>query len=366
MNGMDRTEQLLMELTEAAGPPGLEDDIRTLAAQQLRGLGTMSQDAMGNLICEKRGQTERPRVALIAHMDEVGFVVTRITPAGLIKFSPLGGWWSQVLLGQRVTVLTERGPVPGVIAVPSPHGFLLQEIDLTLSEEAFKLVRIQQMSIDVGALSADEVGELGIGEGDPIVPDAGFRTLANGGIYLGKAWDDRAGMALLIEVMEQLGKKQHPNTIVAVATVQEELGTRGAQAVVEKAAPDVALVVECALAEAEAVPGIEPPQARLGGGPVVNVMDMMMVPNIKLRRWVERTAREAGIPLQHCATEGGGSDGAPFHTHSGGVPTLTIGLPMRYAHSWGGIIRRDDYDRTLELWGQVVDRLDSTVLASLR
>jgi endoglucanase len=296
----------------------------------------------------------------------VGFVVTRITPAGLIRFSPLGGWWSQVLLGQRVVVLTERGPVHGVIAVPSPHGFLVQEIDLSVSDEAFKLVRLQQMSIDVGALSVDEVRELGISEGDPIVPDSGVRTLANGSAFLSKAWDDRAGLVLLLDIMGRLAQTQHPNTIVAVATVQEELGTRGAQAVVEKVAPDVALIVECALAEAEAIPGIEPPQAGLGGGPVLSVMDFMMVPNIKLRRWVEKTARESGIALQHCASEGGGSDGGPFHTHSGGVPSLVIGLPMRYAHSWAGIIRRDDYQRTLDLWVQVVSRLDSQALASFK
>jgi putative aminopeptidase FrvX len=363
---VDSTTTLLQDLSQAPGPPGLEDAVRTLLYERLEGLGELSSDPIGNVLCVKQGSSERPRVALVAHMDEVGFLVRQVTDNGLIRFAPLGGWWSQVLLGQRVTILTAEGAVQGVIGAGAPHEFLIQEIDLIVSEEALKVVRLQQMTIDVGALNADQVRALGIRVGDPIIPASGFEVLADGAAYLGKAWDDRCGCALLVDIMSRLQKEDHPNTAVAVATVQEELGTRGAQAVVEKAAPDVAVIVECALAEESWLPGTPPPQVRMGRGPAVYVLDLMMMPNIKLRRWVERVAEDAGIALQHCATEGGGSDGGPIHLHSGGVPTLTIGVPMRYAHSWAGIIRRDDYDMALKLLLAILSRLDADAVSLFR
>jgi len=362
---MDNSDVLLRELSQAAGPPGLEDEVRALMAQRLEGLGQLSHDRMGNLMCVKQGASKGPRIALVAHMDEVGFMVKQVTESGLITFLPMGGWWSQVLLGQRVTILTREGRIPGVIGARAPHDFLVQEIDLLVSDEAFKVVRLQQMFIDVGALSGEEVRELGVRVGDPIVPTASFEVLANGVAYMGKAWDDRCGCALLVDIMQRLQGEDHPSTVVAVATVQEELGTRGAQAAVQQLSPDVALIVECALAEERLGTGSESAQVKLGGGPALYVLDFMMVPNVKLRRWVERVAGEADIPLQHCSTEGGGSDGGPIHVHSGGVPTLTIGVPMRYAHSWVGIIRRDDYDMALKLWLDILRRLDAATLAAL-
>lgn len=363
---MDETERLLCELSEAPGPPGMEDAVRVLLSARLQGLGTVTRDAIGNLLCIQSGSSDKPRVALVAHLDEVGFMVKQVTPQGLIRFTPLGGWWSHVLLGQRVTILTSQGPVSGVIGARSPHEFLIQDIGILVLENADKAIRLQEMYIDVGALSGADVARLGVQVGDPIVPASRFERLAGGDVYLGKAWDDRCGCALLVDILTRLQGEDHPNTIVGIASVQEELGTRGAQAVVAQAAPDVALVVEGALAEESLSPGAPAPQVRLGGGPALTVLDYMMVPNNKLRRWVERVAAENGIPVQHCSSEGGGSDGAPFHLHAGGVPTLTIGVPMRYAHSWAGLLRRADYDQTLQLWLAILRRLDAATAASLR
>jgi endoglucanase len=363
---MDETEQLLRELSEASGPPGMEDEVRALLSARLQGLGEISRDTIGNLVCVQAGSSAGPRVALIAHMDEVGFMVKQVTDHGLIRFTSLGGWWSQVLLGQRVTVLTSQGPVPGVIGAISPHEFLVQEIGLLVAEEALKVVRLQQMYVDVGALDGAGAARLGVQVGDPIVPSARFERLAGGAAYLGKAWDDRCGCALLVDILTRLQGEEHPNTLVAIASVQEELGTRGAQAVAAQAAPDVALVVEGALAEESVSPESPAPQVRLRGGPALTVLDYMMVPNIKLRRWVERVAAESGIPVQHCSSEGGGSDGAPLHLHAGGVPTLTIGVPMRYVHSWAGLLHRADYDQALELWLAILRRLDAETAASFR
>jgi putative aminopeptidase FrvX len=362
---MDNTESLLKELSEALGPPGLEDDVCDVLAYRLKDLGQLSQDRMGNLMCVKTGTDPSPRLALVAHMDEVGFMVRQILPNGLIRFAPLGGWWSQVLLGQRVTILTQGGRVRGVIAAASPHHFLIQEIDLLVSEEAFRLVRLQDMLIDVGATSAEEVARLGISVGDPATPAADFQVLGDGVSYLGKAWDDRCGCALLADILTRLQDRPHPNTVVAVASVQEELGTRGAQAAAQATAPDVALIVEMAPAESLGPDG-EGSQVQMGQGPALYVLDYMMVAHIGLRRWVEAIAGQIGVEIQHCLTEGGGSDGAPLHVLPGGVPTLTIGVPMRYAHSWGGIIRRDDYEAALKLWLAIIEGLDAAALASIR
>jgi len=365
MANMDNTESLLRELSEAAGPPGGEHEVRQVLTRKLNGFGELSQDRMGNLLCVKAGTAPSPRLALVAHMDEVGFMVRKILPDGLVRFAPLGGWWSQVLLGQRVSVLTRDGRVPGVIAAASPHHFLVQEIDLLVSEAAFKLVRLQDMYIDVGATSAEAVARLGICIGDLITPAADFQVLDDGTSYLGKAWDDRCGCALLVEILARLQDRPHPNTVAAIASVQEELGTRGAQAAAQAAAPDIALIVEMAPAERLNSDG-EAPQVQMGKGPALYVMDYMMVAHAGLRRWVEKIAGAIGVSVQHCLTEGGGSDGAPFHVLPGGVPTLTIGVPMRYAHSWGGIIRRDDYEAALKLWLAIMEHLDAAALADIR
>ncbi len=353
---MDELAELLKTLTEAHGVPGYETEIREVMRGLLAGLGEVEQDNIGSLIC-RRGEGG-PRVMLAAHMDEIGFMVKHITPEGFIRFTPLGGWFDQVLLGQRVVIKTHKGDVVGVIGAKPPH--------LLSPDERKKVVERKDMYIDIGATSAQEVEEAGVRVGDPVVPLAPFQVLAGGKTYLAKAFDDRVGCAVLVEVMRRLAREGHPNAVYAVATVQEEVGLRGAATSVEKVNPDVALILESDIAGD--VPGIKPEESsvRLGGGPTIVVYDARMIPNLRLRDLAVETARSLGIPIQFSVLEGGATDGGVIHLHKGGVPTLVIGVPARHIHSHGAIIHREDVERAIAWVTALVRRLDAETVARLK
>jgi putative aminopeptidase FrvX len=355
---MDRTEKLLQELTDAHGVPGHEAEVRAVMRRRLAPLGTVSQDRIGSLICAlKAPRKGGPRVMLAAHMDEIGFMVRLITDEGFIRFVPLGGWFDQVLLGQRMLVKTGRGDLVGVIG--SKPGHLLTQ------EERTKVVEKKNMYIDIGACSKQQVEAAGVRVGDPIVPDSRFTVLAGGKTYLAKAFDDRVGCALLVEVLEALSRQPAPGAVHGAATVMEEVGLRGAETSVELIDPDVAIVLESGIAGD--VPGIKPEESatKLGKGPDMFFYDREMIPNLKLRDLVIETAAKLKIPLQLSAIEGGATDGARIHLHRAGVPTVVVAVPARHIHSHASIIHRDDYDGTLKLVVALVRKLDARTVAGL-
>lgn len=354
---MDATEKLLKELTEASGVAGYEKEIREVMRRYFKPLGQLSQDKMGSLVCQQSGDADEPRILLAGHMDEIGFMVKLITKEGFIRFTPLGGWWDQVLLSQRVLIKTNNGDVVGVMGAKPPH--------VLAEEERKKVVEKKEMYIDIGATSQQEVEAAGVRVGDPIVPDARFTILSNSKAYLAKAFDDRVGCALTISALQKLAKESHPNTIFGVATVQEEVGTRGAKTCAELINPDVAIVLEVEIAGD--VPGIKPEESsvKLGGGPTMLAYDARMIPNLKLRDLVIDTARELNIPLQISAMEGGATDGGPIHLHKTGVPTVVLAVPTRHIHSHSAILHRDDFDRTVALLIAVIHKLDKKTAAGL-
>jgi putative aminopeptidase FrvX len=354
---MDDTALLLKELTEANGVSGHETEVRRLVEKKLAGLGTLEKDKIGSLICRQAGSAKAPVVMLPGHMDEIGFMVKLITKEGFLKFLPLGGWFDQVLLGQRVVVLTGKGGVSGVIGAKPPH--------LLPAEEREKVVLKKDMYIDIGATSKEDVEAAGVRAGDPVVPQAGFTELAGGKTYLSKAFDDRVGVALMIQALARLKAEGHPNTVCGAATVMEEVGLRGATTSVEAVNPDVAIVLESDIAGD--VPGITEDQSavKLGRGPTIMLFDARMIPHLRLRDLVMDTARELSLPLQTSTMEGGATDGAAIHLHKTGVPTVVLGVPARHIHSHSGIIHRADYDAALKLVTAVVRKLDAAAVAAL-
>ena len=175
---MDSSHALLKELCEGFGPPGHEDEIARIMKKHLRGLGEVSMDGLGSVVCKKKGTAEEPRVMVAGHMDEVGFMVKGITAEGFIKFLPMGGWWGHVVLAQKVRIRTRKGDVIGVVGSKPPHE--LQD------DERRKVLDLKDMFIDVGATSSFDVKKkLGIRAGDPIVPEAGFHVMSNERLYLG-------------------------------------------------------------------------------------------------------------------------------------------------------------------------------------
>jgi len=354
---MDRTLQFLKELTDAPGVPGYESQVRAILHRYLEAVATIEQDRIGSIIGKRVGQAERPRVMLAGHMDEVGFMVRHVTKEGFIKFQPLGGWWDQVLLGQRVSIKTFKGDVIGVIGAKPPH--------LLASDERDKLVEKKDMYIDIGATSQAGVVEAGVRVGDPIIPVSEFAVLADPKTYLAKALDNRLGCALAVQTLERLAQDTHPNTVYAVGTVMEEVGLRGAQTTAHVIDPDVAIVLEVDICGD--VPGIKEEESavKLGAGPTILVYDVRMIPNLKLRDLVVATAQELQIPLQFSIMPGGATDGGMIHLHNQGVPTVVVGVPTRHIHSHAAIMHRDDYDRALELVLAVVKKLDQATVDAL-
>jgi putative aminopeptidase FrvX len=354
---MDFTTNLLKELTETPGIPGYETKIRATIRKYLQKYGELTQDKIGSVICCKQGASDKPKIMLAGHMDEIGFMVKQITPEGFIKFLPLGGWFDQVLLGQRVIIQTNKGDVVGVIGAKPPH--------LLSPEEREKVVKRKDMYIDIGATSKEEVEKTGIKLGDPIVPRADFVELSGGTTYLSKAFDDRVGTALMISTFEELQNLDHPNTIYGVATVMEEVGVRGATTSVRAVDPHVAIILESDIAGD--VPGIKPEESsiKLGLGPTILLYDSRMIPNIRFRDLVIETAKQIGVPVQLSAIEGGATDGAVIHLHGIGVPSIVIGVAARHIHSHSSIIHRHDYDNAVKLLIALVNRLDAGTVASL-
>ncbi len=355
---MDATEQLLRDLTETPGVSGYEGAVRAILRRAVEGAGAqIEEDRLGSLIARLPGSSERPRVMLSAHMDEVGFMVRSITEGGFVRFLPLGGWWDQVLLAHDVTIHTHKGDLTGEIGARPPH-FLTEE-------ERKKVVEHQTMYIDVGAAGRQQAEEMGIRTGDPIVPRGRFTVLANGRTYLSKAWDDRVGCALIVETFRALAGTPHPNTVYGAGTVQEEVGLRGARTSAHCVDPDVALILEVGLASD--LPDISPDQQliKLGAGVELFAADSSMIPNLRLRDLAIHTAREMGIPLQMDVLPRGGTDGGAIHVNACGVPTVVLGVPARYIHSHHGIISRDDYDAAARLTAELVKRLDGKTVADL-
>ncbi len=354
---MDSIEQLLKELTETHGVPGYESPIRAVVRKYMKSLGELSQDKIGSVICVKKGDSDAPRVMLAGHMDEIGFMVKQITKEGFIKFLPLGGWFDQVLLGQRVLIKTTKGDVTGVIGAKPPH--------LLNAEERQKVVARKDMYIDIGAISELEVREAGVQVGDPIVPRADFQILANGKTYLSKAFDDRVGVALMVSALQILKDRPHPNTIYATATVMEEVGIRGATTSVEAVQPDVAIILESDIAGD--VPGIKPEEfsIRLGGGPTIVAYDARMIPNLKLRDLALECGKVIGVNVQVSTIEGGATDGGAIHLYKTGVPTVVLCVPARHIHSHSSIIHRKDYDDAVNLLVKMISCLDKKLVEEL-
>ena len=357
---MDDTEKLLEALTNAHGVPGYETEIRAVLRDYLEPLGTLTQDKLGSVICQQTGSSQddsRPRIMMAAHMDEIGFIVRHVTKEGFLKFLQLGGWWDQVLLGHRVIIKTHKGDVVGVIGAKPPH--------LLDAEERGKIVTKNDMYIDIGATSYEEAVATGVRVGDPAVPDSTFAVMANPKMYVAKAFDDRIGCAVAIEVLRHMKDNDAANDLYGVMTVMEEVGVRGATTSVRAIDPDVAIILESDIAGD--VPGIkdEVSNIDMGKGPTIMVYDARMIPNIKLRDLCIETAAELGITVQFSAMPGGATDGAAVHLHGTGVPTIVIGVAARHIHSHNSIIHRDDFDEAVKLVSAIIGKLDADIVADL-
>ncbi|MBN2909514.1 M42 family metallopeptidase [Polycladomyces sp. WAk] len=349
---------MLKELTEAFGPSGYEQPVRDVMRKWVEPHADhITTDNLGSLIAEKRGTQDRPRVMLAGHLDEVGWMVTRITDEGYLKFQPLGGWWSQVLPAQRVEVRTQQGTLLGVIGSQPPHS-----LPPAKRKEA---VELKDLFIDIGVADRNEAEAMGVRPGDPIVPHSPFTVMANPKYWLAKAMDNRMGCAVAVEVMRRLDQKELPGTLYAVGTVMEEVGIRGAGTSAAVVDPDVAIVIDVGLGGD--IPGTSPDQApcHLGKGPLVVIYDALHIAHRGLLQMLRDTAKELDIPLQYESIDRGATDAGRIHLHHQGVPTISVGIPSRYIHSHTSIIHEDDLEQLVQLLTALVKKLDLTTVERL-
>ncbi|MFI5179521.1 MAG: M42 family metallopeptidase [Vicinamibacterales bacterium] len=353
----DRTVALLQQLTDTPGPPGFEEPIRKVMVDLMKPLaGSITFDGLGSIIATQG--TQGPRVMVDAHMDELGGVIRRVTPRGLLTMQMLGGWLDQALVDQRWTIIGSKGPVRAVTGIRDVH--------VVPPDERTRVYSRDSLYLDVGATSEADVAAMGIAPGDPVVPDAPFTVLNGTDNYLAKGWDDRVGCGVVIEAMRRLASLSHPNQILWTITTQEEVGLRGAETAAAAVKPAVAIAIEGGIT-GDVFPGrAEETQARLGGGPGIFLYDSSALPNRKLTQLVKDTAAGKTLPLQTDLVQGYGDDSAAIQRSNGGVPTVNLVVPIRYTHAHNGIMNRRDFNQMVDLLVALVQKLDAATVDRIR
>lgn len=322
---------LLKRLTEAPGVAGYETTIGKIVYDELKGhVDSIETDGFGNVISLKKASAkDAPKIMLAGHMDEIGLIIKHIDDKGFLHFERLGGISSRSLFAQAVVVHGKKGPVNGLTNCKPAE----------TTEEAQKMPDVKTFFIDVGAKNKKEAEKLGVRIGDPVTMERPFRTLGSGNMLASKAFDDRVGVAVIIETMKNLQKTRLEANVYGVADVQEEVGCRGAQVSAYKIAPDMAIAVDVTMAGD--IPGIaEKDQVtRVGEGPAIKVMDgagglLGLISHPKVRELLVSTAEEQKIPYQMEVLPHGSTDAATIHLTREGVPSGVISIPTRYVHSY--------------------------------
>ncbi len=352
----EKTLTLFKTLTELPGTSGNEHAVRKFMREQLsKYTDEIVQDKLGSIFGVKRGDVNGPTVMVAGHMDEVGFMVTSITDNGMLRFQTLGGWWSQVLLAQRVEIITSNGPISGVISSIPPH--------LLNDEQRKKPMEIKNMLIDIGADDKEDAVNIGVKPGQSIVPVCPFTPMANGKKIMAKAWDNRYGCGLALELLEELQNETLPNILYSGATVQEEVGLRGAQTAANMIKPDLFYALDAS--PANDASGNKTEFGQLGKGALLRIFDRTMVTHRGMREFVLDTAEQNHIPYQYFVSQGG-TDAGKVHLSNEGVPSAVIGICSRYIHTPASIIHIDDYAAAKELIVKLVKASDRTTLATIR
>ncbi len=338
------TKELLMKLSNIDGISGREGEVSKFLMDYVQGKSEI--DDFGNVYFGNL-QTDKRKICIYSHLDEVGFLVKHITSDGFIYFQPIGSWWGHVMLGQKVKITARK------------NGHVYEGIIGTLPENSVmteKIVPIEKMYIDVGATDREEIEAIGIQIGDMITPAVEAKETFNGRYVTGKALDNRVGCCVMAEVFNHLSGKLHAVEMIGVATAQEEVGTRGSKIAGAKVQGDINIILDVAN-------GKDTPKAAfyksrvLGDGPGLVVSDKTALGDIRLLDFVKGAAEECGIPYQYDFFGGGGTDAGSVQLASG-KPTLVISIPVRYCHSWNALVHISDCEGAIQLLVAVIEELE--------
>lgn len=349
---------MIGDISNANGAPGFEDEVVKVLRGYAEGLGELKEDSLRNFyIYRKENKGGRPVVQLDAHSDEVAFMVQAIKPDGTLRIIPLGGWIVSNIPAHKVWVRNADGDyIPGIVASKPPHYMTEAERKAPLD--------ISGLSVDVGAVSMeDAIENFHIRIGEPIVPDVTFRYDEAHDLMVGKSFDCRLGCASILATLKELEGEELKVDIVGACASQEEVGTRGSVVTSRVIRPQLAIVFEGCPADDTCV---EPymVQTAIKRGPMLRHIDARMITNPRYQRYALDMAKKKGIPVQDAVRSGGSTNGANIHLSNEGVPTIVIGIPVRYAHTHYGISAYADYENCVKLACEILRDMDEARIKS--
>lgn len=343
----------LQTLSDAFGVSGFEDEVREEIKKLISPyVDVVRVDTLGNLFATRKGKRNFT-VMLDAHMDEVGFMVKWIDEKGYLRFTPIGGWDPRIIPGHRVEIMTRSGEKRyGVIGAAPPH--------ILSDEERKQPIPLEKMFIDIGASSRGEALEMGVRIGDPLTIHYPFIKL-HPGYVTGKAFDDRAGCAVMIETARRLADTELDVNLVLAFVIGEEVGMRGARTAAYQVDPDLAIALEGTIgADMPGVPEESQP-VRLGRGPAITVADRSIIVSRKLVTALEQVADAAAIPYQYKLPTYGGTDAGAIHLTRAGIISGVVSVPCRFIHSPTSTMRLNDFENTVRLMRNFISQLPEAI-----
>jgi putative aminopeptidase FrvX len=346
----ERLAKLLEELSLLNGLPGQEQPVARYLKERMEPFAEEIHIGVnGNIYARKTGRKPGLTVMVSAHTDEIGLVVREIDSSGMIRFDKLGWFGDSFLPGTRVRV----GKIPGMVGIKSGH--------LMTEEEKRTVIPHRSLYIDVGAANAGEVEGMGIEIGDPISFEVPFGRWTNRDFCVGKAIDNRAACAVLIILLEKLAGGDFPGTFWGVGTVQEERGLGGARTAAQFTRPDWFIALDVALAGDTPESPVSSKPIRLGAGTVVKMGDFLESPkrgyfiHPGLKKAALEIGRQKGIPIQRKAVYGNSyTDAAAVSQEGTGVPSIALGIPMRYSHAPSSVCHLEDMEACLRLTEELI------------
>ncbi|MEZ0180433.1 M42 family metallopeptidase, partial ['Camptotheca acuminata' phytoplasma] len=336
----------LKDLTMLDGVSGQEKQVNKYIKENVEKISDkIEHDNLGSLIASKG--LNGPKIMLAGHVDEIGLMVTEITKEGFVKFQPLGGWYTGVMLAQKWKIHTKKSVITAITGAKPPH-------ILPFSERS-KIPEMKTLFLDLGVYNKEEAEKLGVKIGDMITPYSEFELLANQDFIVAKALDNRVGALVVMQVLEKL--KNNPNQFYGTFTVQEEVGLRGATTSANKIKPVVAIAVDTGVADDS--PGdLNASNRVLGKGPQISYYDYGLIAHKELRESLIQTAIENNIPFQEPKPTGGETDASAMHLQNEGAASVVISIPTRYIHSHTSVINKKDIEYTIELLTLFIQKLD--------
>ena len=349
---------MIRDFSNANGVSGFEDEVVSVARKYADPSYEVSEDCLRNLYIRRpENNGKRPVVQLDGHSDEVGFMVQAIKPNGTLQFITIGGWVYTNIPAHKVRVKSADGSyVPGIVAAKPPH--------FMSAAEAGRVPDVSEMAIDIGAASIEEAhDDFGIRMAAPVVPDVDFTYDEKHDLMIGKAFDCRLGCAAILATLDAIKGKELDVDVVGAMSVQEEVGVRGAKVTANTVKPDIAIVFEGCPADDTVQPDYLI-QTAIHKGPMLRHIDTSMITNPRYQKYALDLARELNIPVQESVRTGGSTNGASIHLSNQGIPTIVIGLPVRYIHSHYGIAAYEDFENAVKLATEIIRRMNKDVIGS--